>query len=85
MILLVFHLIRREKNILLEEWQNSEKEFGKAILEWNIAIWGNRDRPRDFHTRWSKSNKDRYAITYMWNLKNDTIKSIYKTETHSQT
>ena len=26
-----------------------------------------------------------YAITYMWNLKYDTSKLIYKTETDSQT
>ena len=26
-----------------------------------------------------------YDITYMWNLKNDTNKVIYKTETDSQT
>ena len=30
------------------------------------------DGPRDYHTKWSKSNGERqisYAITYMWNLK----------------
>ena len=34
----------------------------------------------------SKSEKDKYYdITYMWNLKNNTNESIYKTETDSQT
>ena len=30
------------------------------------------DGPRDYHTKWSKSDKERqmsYDITYMWNLK----------------
>ena len=27
------------------------------------------DRPRDYHTKWSKSEKDKYDISYMWNLK----------------
>ena len=36
--------------------------------EWNIAICNNIDGPRDYHTDWSKSDKERqifYAITYM--------------------
>ena len=36
----------------------------------------------------SKSDRERqilYAIPYMWNLKNNTNASIYKTETDSQT
>ena len=30
------------------------------------------DRPRDYQTQWSKSDRERqiaYDITYMWNLK----------------
>ena len=42
------------------------------------------DRPRDDHTKWTKSDRERqisYDITYMWNLKkNDTNELIYKTE-----
>ena len=40
--------------------------------EWNNAIWSNIDGPRDYHTKWSKSERERqisYDITYMWNLK----------------
>ena len=33
----------------------------------------------------SQTEKDKYYITYMWNLKDDTNKCIYKTETDSQT
>ena len=27
------------------------------------------DGSRDYHTKWSKSEKDKYHITYMWNLR----------------
>ena len=43
---------------------------------------------RDYHTKRSKSERERqipYDITYMWNLKYDTIELIYKTETDLQT
>ena len=46
------------------------------------------NEPRDYHTKWSKSDKDRQIpsdSTYMWNLKYDINKYIYKTETNSQT
>ena len=46
------------------------------------------DGPRDYHTKWGKSDRERqisYDITYMWNLKYDTNEPIYKTETDSQT
>ena len=46
------------------------------------------DGPRDYHGKWSKSERERqipYDITYMWNLKYDTNELIYETETNSQT
>ena len=46
--------------------------------EWN-AIYSNMDRPRDYHTKWSKSGRERQIpcdITYMWNIKNDTHELI---------
>ena len=58
------------------------------IKEWNTGIYSNMDGPRDYHTKWSKSERDRkilYDITFMWNLKNDTNELIYKTEADSQT
>ena len=54
--------------------------------EWNNAICSNMDATRDYHTKWSKSERERqipYDITYMWNLKYDTNEPIYKTETDS--
>ena len=42
------------------------------------------DGPRDFHTKWSQTEKDKYDMTsLMWNLKNNTNELIYKTETDS--
>ena len=46
------------------------------------------DGPRDYHTKWSKSDRERqisYDTTFMQNLKYDTNELIYKTETDSQT
>ena len=40
--------------------------------EWNNAICSNMDGPRDYHTKWSKSDRERqisYDITYIWSLK----------------
>ena len=40
--------------------------------EWNNAICSNMDGPRDYHPKWSKSERERqisYDIAYMWNLK----------------
>ena len=36
------------------------------------------DRPRDYHTKWRKKEKNKYNITYMWNLKYDTNAAIFK-------
>ena len=44
--------------------------------------------PRDYHTKRSKSERERqvpYDITYMWNLNYDTNELTYETETDSQT
>ena len=40
--------------------------------EWNNAIFRNTDRPRDYHTKWSRLDRERqisYYIAYLWNLK----------------
>ena len=60
---------------------NHKKECSKAICS-------NMDATRDYHTKWSKSERERqipYIITHMWNLKYSTNEPIYKTETDSQT
>ena len=46
------------------------------------------DGPSDYHTKWSKSERETqasYDITYMWNLNYDTHELIYKREQDSQT
>ena len=51
--------------------------------KWNNAICSHMDGTRDYHPKWSKSERERqipYDTTYMWNPKYDTNKSIYKTE-----
>ena len=55
--------------------------------ESNNAICSNMDGPRDYHTKQSKSERERqipYDITYMWNLKYDINQHIYETKTDSQ-
>ena len=44
----------------------------------NNAICSNMDGPRDYHTKRSESEKDKY-ITSAWNLKNNTKELIYET------
>ena len=54
-----------------------------AIKISNNATCSNMDGFRDYHTKWSKSEKERqipYDITYMWNLKYNTNEGIYKTD-----
>ena len=58
--------------------------------EWNKAICSNMNGPRDYHTKWSKSERERqisYDMTYMWNLKKRYITNepIYEAETDWQT
>ena len=41
-------------------------------LSQNNAMCSSMDEPRDYHTKWSKSERERqiaFNITYMWNLK----------------
>ena len=58
------------------------------IKEQNWVICSNVDATRDYHTKWSKSDRGRqisYDSTYRWNLKYDTNELICETETDSQT
>ena len=34
--------------------------------EWNIAICSNMDGPRDNHTRWSKSDREKEILYYLY-------------------
>ena len=49
--------------------------------------WQQHDGPRDYHTKWSKSERERqisYDTPYMWNLEYDTNELIYKTDSQTQ-
>ena len=54
-------------------WHIYTMEYYSAIKkEWDNAICSNMDGPRDYHTKWSKPDRERqipYDITYMLNLK----------------
>ena len=76
---------KQSKRPSTDEWINKmwyiyTMEYYSAIKkEWNNAICSYMDGPRDSHTKWSKSERERqmpYDITYMWNLKYDTNKLI---------
>ena len=47
-------------------WYIYTMEYYSAIKKKNNSICSNMDRPRDYYI---KSDKDKYYITYMWNLK----------------
>ena len=52
----------------------------------NKAICSNMDIPRDYHAKWSKSDRERqilYDITYMWNLKHNTNESAFKADSQT--
>ena len=60
---------------IIEHYSAKEKE-------WNNAVCSNMDGPRDYHTKWSKSDRERQiCYTYMWNRKNSINELIYQTET----
>ena len=67
----------------------STMEYYTAMkMNERMPFASNMDGPSDYHTKWSKSERERqtpYNITYMWNLKYDINELIYKRETDSQT
>ena len=75
----------------IDRWMNKEN----VVHIYNIYIYSaiknnvicsNMDGPRDYHTKWSKSEKDNYhMISHVWNLKYDTNELMYETEMDSQT
>ena len=51
MIIISLSLDKKRETFYLRNDRIQRKSLVKAILEWNIAIWGNREGPRDYHTR----------------------------------
>ena len=57
-----------------------------SAMKNDIAIFSKMDGPRDPHTKWGKSERERqipYDIIYMRNLKYGTHELSYETETGS--
>ena len=53
--------------------------------EWNNDICSKRDGPRNYHTKWSKSKREKqipHNTTHMWNLKYDTNLFSKQNQTH---
>ena len=76
--------IHTHNGILLSHKKNKIMPFATT---WMIIILSDTrfsdTKPRDYHTKWSKSDKVKYDITYRSNLKNDTNELICKTEIDS--
>ena len=56
-------------------WCIYTMEYYLAIKKWNYAICSHMDVPRDHHTKWSKSERERQIsddTTYLWNIKRNT-------------
>ena len=53
--------------------------------EWNNAVCSNMDGPRDYHTKWSKPEKDKHPMISLicWILKNDGNELILRKEKQS--
>ena len=66
-------------------WYTYKMEYStEPCKEWNNAICSYMDGPRDYNTKWSKSEREQqipHDITYMWNLKYDINEVIFETET----
>ena len=63
-------------------------EYYSAIKTNEIVPFAAMDGPRDYHSKWSKPDRERqtlYDIAYMWNLKKWYNELIYKTEIDLQT
>ena len=68
-------------------WYIYTIEYNSAIKkEWNNAICSNMGGPRDYYTKWSKPDKDKYHMTSLiCGILKKWYKLIYKTEIDSQT
>ena len=66
-----------EEDVIYTQWNITQPS-----KRMNNVICSNMDGPRDYHTKQSKSERERqmpYGITYVWNLKYDTNLSMKQT------
>ena len=55
-------------------------DYYSLMKRMNYALSSNIDGPRDCHTKWSKSDRERqilYGIIYKWNLIYNTNEHVY--------
>ena len=67
-------------------WYIYTLEYYSAIKKCNNAICTNMDGPRDYLTKWSKSDRERqiaYGINYMWNLKIIIQMNLFTKQKHT--
>ena len=71
----------------IDRWMDKEDVEYYSTIEWNNAVCTNMDGPGNYHTKWSKSEKDNYRMYHLYaeSKKSDIDELIYKTETHPQT
>ena len=67
----------------IKMWYLNTMENYLAIKEQNNTICSNIYGPRDYHTKWSKSKKDKYHMISL--IHKDTKQLIYKTENELKT
>ena len=51
------------KNMNTHTHTHTQEYYSVIEKEWNNAICSNTDGPRDYHAKWSKSEKDKYHIS----------------------
>ena len=57
-----------QKDVLYTHTHTHTMEY-YSVKKRNNAIRTNMVEPRDYHTKGTKTEKDKYHIIYMWNLK----------------
>ena len=77
--------------VSIDRWMDKEDiciHYGIVLShtkEWINAFCSNRDGPRVYHTKWSKLERQIPYITYVWNLKCDTVNlSVKQTHRHRE-
>ena len=63
-------------------WYIHMMEYYSVIKKNKMLFAAILDGPRDYHIKWSKSDRERqipHDVIYMWNLKHDTNEFVYET------
>ena len=81
-----------ETYVSIHQQMNGQRLYDTDIQIYNGMLFIHKKERnnaiRDYHTKWSKSERERqmpYGIIYTWNLKYDTNGLIHKTKTDSWT